>query len=148
MFRITSYAQDLRGGHGNLTAAVQQDIQLAVVPVFQFTIFYNMDMEICPGPNMTIKGRVHSNGNLYSQPQAQLTFMGDVTSALQIIAGKAPNDPSIRTPGTLTFNAEHDGGVNTLNMPLGTNNTPAAVHAIIDIPPNSESPNSTMGQQR
>jgi hypothetical protein len=146
-YRVTSYAQSIQGRY-KPSAAVQQDIQLAVVPVFQFTIFYNMDMEICPGPNMTIKGRTHSNGNLYAQPQAQLTFMGDVTSALQIISGKAPNDPSIRTPGTLTFNAEHDGGVNTLNMPLGTNNTPAAVHAIIDIPPNSESPNSTMGQQR
>jgi hypothetical protein len=147
-YRITSYAQDLRGGHGNLTAAVQQDIQLAVVPVFQFTIFYNMDMEICPGPNMTIKGRVHSNGNLYAQPQAQLIFQGDVTSAQNIVPGKSPNDPSIRTPGTTTFNAEHDGGVNSLNMPLGTNNSPAAIHAIIEKPPNGESPNSVMGQQR
>ena len=146
-YRITSYAQSLQGRQ-RPSAAVQQDIQLAVVPVFQFTIFYNMDMEICPGPNMTIKGRVHSNGNLYAQPQAQLTFQGDVTSALQIIAGKSPSDPSIRTPGTITFDAEHDGGVNSLNLPLGTNNSPAAVHAIIDIPPNGESPNSTMGQQR
>jgi hypothetical protein len=147
-YRIISYAQDLRGGHGNMIAAVQQDLQLAVVPVFQFTIFYNMDMEICPGPNMTIKGRVHSNGNLYAQPQAQLIFQGDVTSAQNIIAGKSPNDPSIRTPGTITFNAEHDGGVNSLNMPLGTNNSPAAVHAIIEKPPTGESPNSVMGQQR
>ncbi|HXS68978.1 MAG TPA: hypothetical protein VN761_09060 [Candidatus Polarisedimenticolia bacterium] len=146
-YRITSYAQSIQGRY-KPSAAVQQDIQLAVVPVFQFTIFYNMDMEICPGPNMTVKGRVHSNGNLYAQPQAQLTFMGDVTSALQIVAGKSPNDPSIRTPGTITFNAEHDGGVNSLNLPLGTNNSPAAVHAIIEIPPNSESPNSQMGQQR
>jgi hypothetical protein len=147
-YRIASYAQDLRGGHGNLTAAVQQDLQLAIVPVFQFTIFYNMDMEICPGPNMTIKGRVHSNGNLYSQPQAQLTFMGDVTSAQNIIANKSPNDPSIRSTGTITFNGEHDGGVNSLNLPMGTNNSPAAVHAIIEKPPTGESPNSLMGQQR
>jgi hypothetical protein len=146
-YRVTSYAQSVNGRY-KPTAAIQQDVQLAVVPVFQFTIFYNMDMEICPGPNMTVKGRVHSNGNLYAQPQAQLTFQGDVTSGLQIISGKSPNDPSIRTPGTITFNAEHDGGVNTLNLPLGTNNSPSAVHAIIDIPPNSESPNSQMGAQR
>ena len=146
-YRITSYAQSLQG-RDKPSAAVQQDVQLAVVPVFQFTIFYNMDMEICPGPNMTVKGRVHSNGNLYAQPQAQLIFQGDVTSALKIFADKSPNDPSIRTPGTITFNAEHDGGVNSLNLPLGTNNSPAAVHAIIDIPPNGESPNSTMGSQR
>lgn len=146
-YRITSYAQNMNG-RGNPSAAVQQDIQLATVPLFQFAIFYNLDMEICPGPNMTIKGRVHSNGNLYAQPQAQLTFLNDVTSAQQIISGKSPNDPSIRTPGTITFDGAHDGGVNSLNMPLGTNNSPAAVHAIIEIPPNGESPNSQMGQQR
>jgi hypothetical protein len=146
-YRVISYAQSILG-QNKPTAAVQQDIQLAIVPVFQFTIFYNMDMEINPGPNMTIKGRVHSNGNLYAQPQAQLTFQGDVTSAMKIIADKSPDDPTIRTPGTITFNGEHDGGVNSLNMPLGTNNSASAVHAIIDIPPNGESPNSTMGQQR
>ena len=146
-YRIISYAQSIKG-QDKPTAAVQQDIQLAIVPVFQFTIFYNMDMEICPGPDMTVKGRVHSNGNLYAQPQAQLTFQGDVTCALKIIAGKSPLDPSIRTPGTITFDGEHDGGVNSLNLPLGTNNSASAVHAIIDIPPNGESPNSAMGQQR
>jgi len=146
-YRITSYVQDLNG-LGNASAAVQQDIQLATVPVFQFAIFYNMDMEICPGPNMSVRGRVHSNGNLYAQPQAQLTFSNDVTASGQIIAGKSPNDPSIRTPGTITFDGAHDGGVNSLNLPLGTNNSPAAVHAIIEVPPNGESPNSQMGQQR
>jgi hypothetical protein len=146
-YRIASYVQNLNGT-GNPSAGVQQDLQLATVPVFQFAIFYNMDMEICPGPNMTVRGRVHSNGNLFAQPQAQLLFMNDVTSAQQIVAGKSPNDPSIRTPGTTTFDGAHDGGVNSLNLPLGTNNSPSAVHAIIDIPPNGESPTSQMGQQR
>lgn len=145
-YRITSYAQNL--GAQNLVGAVQQDIQLAIVPVFQFAIFYNLDLEICPGPNMTITGRVHSNGNIYAQPQAQLVFQNDVTAAQNIIAGKSPNDPSIRTPGTITFDAAHDSGVASLNLPIGTNNSPSAVHAIIEIPPASESPNSVMGQQR
>ena len=146
-YRITSYAQNLNGG-SKITGAVQQDLQLATVPVFQFAIFYNLDLEICPGPNMTITGRVHSNGNIYAQPQAQLIFQNDVTSAASIFAAKSPNDPSIRTSGTITFDAAHDGGVNSLNLPVGTNNSPAAVHAIIEIPPNGESPNSQMGQQR
>lgn len=145
-YRITSYAQNL--GAVNLTGAVQQDIQLATVPVFQFAIFYNMDLEICPGPNMTITGRVHSNGNIYAQPQAQLIFQNDVTAAKNIVANKSPDDPTIRTPGSITFDAAHDSGVASLNLPIGTNNSPSAVHAIIEIPPNGESPNSEMGQQR
>jgi len=34
------------------------------IPVFQVAIFYNVDLEVEPGPNMTVTGRVHSNGNI------------------------------------------------------------------------------------
>ena len=33
----------------NMAAAVEQDFQLACIPVFQFAIFYTMDLEINPG---------------------------------------------------------------------------------------------------
>lgn len=145
-YRITSQAQDLNGG---MTAAVQQDVQLANVSVFQFAIFYNLDLEMCPGANMIVSGRVHSNNNIYLQPDgSHLTFSNDVTSAENIIAGESPNDPSIRSQGTITFDGAHDSGVDSLNLPIGTNNSPAAVDAILQIPPNNESPNSQMGQQR
>ncbi len=148
VYRITSIAQNLEGGN-NIAAAVQQDLQLATVPVFQFAIFYNLDMEMCPGANMVVGGRVHSNGNIYLQPDgSQLTFLNDVTAAQNIIAGKSPNDPTLRSPGTILFDSSHDSGVSTLNLPIGTNNSPSAVHAIIEIPPSGESPNSPMGQQR
>lgn len=34
-------------------------------PLFQFGIFYGPDLEILPGPEMTVNGRVHANGNLH-----------------------------------------------------------------------------------
>lgn len=34
-------------------------------PLFQFAVFYTGDLEVNPGANMTIGGRVHSNGNMY-----------------------------------------------------------------------------------
>lgn len=34
-------------------------------PVFQFAVFYNSDLEIQPGPSMTLGGRVHANGDMY-----------------------------------------------------------------------------------
>ena len=145
-YRITSEAQDLNGG---MTAAVQEDLQLATVPVFQFAIFYNLDLEMCPGANMIVSGRVHSNNNIYLQPDgSHLTFSNDVTSAGNIVAGESPNDPTLRSTGTITFDGAHDSGVDSLNLPIGTNNSPAAVDAILQIPPNNESPNSQMGQQR
>src|SRR5262249_39820027 len=65
-----------------------------------------------------------------------------------ITLGKSPLDPTSRTPGTVNFLAEHDSAVSTLNLPIGTNNTPAAVHAVVEIPPAGESTSSLIGQQR
>lgn len=35
------------------------------VPLFQFLAFYNNDLEILPGANMTMHGRIHTNSDLY-----------------------------------------------------------------------------------
>jgi Tfp pilus assembly protein PilX len=39
-----------------------------VVPLFQFGIFYNGDMELNSSSKMKVKGWVHSNANIYVQP--------------------------------------------------------------------------------
>lgn len=38
------------------------------VPIFQFAVFYADDLEVNPGPNMTLGGRVHSNKNIFLSP--------------------------------------------------------------------------------
>ncbi|MEZ5976835.1 MAG: hypothetical protein R3F34_01265 [Planctomycetota bacterium] len=43
-------------------------VAAAATPVFQFAVFYTGDLEISNGPNMTIGGRVHSNGDIYMSP--------------------------------------------------------------------------------
>ena len=146
-YRITSNATDPECRR-KLVGAVQQDVQLALIPIFQFAIFYNLDLEINPGANMTIGGRTHGNVNMYLQPQAALSFSGDVTCAGEILPGKKPGDPTIRSGGSLTFRAEHDSGVMSLNLPIGTANTPEAVRQIVEIPPKNESVNSDLGKQR
>jgi Tfp pilus assembly protein PilX len=52
-----------------------------VVPLFQFAAFYNKDLEILPGANMTLNGRVHTNGNLYLNSDATLEVTGQITVA-------------------------------------------------------------------
>jgi hypothetical protein len=146
-YRIRANATDL-GVHQNLTAAVQQDVQLALVPIFQFAIFYNMDMEVNPGANMTVGGRTHGNANIYVQPGATLTFNGDVTGAGEIIHAKKPGDPLFRTTGTINYDGEHDSGVMSLNLPIGTVNTPNEVRKIVEIPPNNEPATSDLGKHR
>src|SRR5262249_20131294 len=73
-YRVVSNAKMLNTAN-DLTAGVKQDVQLASIPVFQFAIFYSMDLEINPGPNMTVTGRVHGNANINMQPINTLTFL-------------------------------------------------------------------------
>ena len=54
-FRVKADAQDTEAGH-DIIGAVQQDLQLAMIPIFQFTIFYSMDLEVNPGATMNIGG--------------------------------------------------------------------------------------------
>ncbi len=146
-YRIVADARELNTLF-EITAGVQQDVQLATIPLFQFAIFYNMDLEINPGPTMTVTGPVHGNTNIYLEPQNALVFESDVTAAGAIIFSKKPGDPSNRTKGPITFNGEHDSGLSTLNLPIGTNNTPTAVREVVEMPPSGESPTSLMGLQR
>jgi hypothetical protein len=134
-------------GRSNVRSAVGQDIQLASIPIYQFALFYNIDMEVNPGPNMTVKGRVHGNANVYLDPGSTLTFAGDVTSAANIVLDKKPGDPLTRN-GTVVFQGEHDSGVASMTLPIGTNNSPDAVHALLEIPPDSEASTSLMGRLR
>ena len=81
---------------GEITAHVSQRISVRGAPLFAHAIFYNMDLEIFNGPNMTISGPVHTNGNLYLYPGngATLTFTDQVTATGGIYHAKKPGDTS------------------------------------------------------
>lgn len=132
----------------DITVAVEQNVQVATIPVFQFAIFYGLSMEISCGQPFNVTGRVHSNRDLYVCPDSTLTFWTDVTAVGNIRWGRAPGDNRTPPSGTVTYRGQRDSGVASLNLPIGTNNSPAAVRAILAVPPDDESPNSLMGKQR
>ena len=150
-YRVVSNARMLGGYQANqpLDVGVKQDLQLASIPVFQFAIFYTMDLEINPGPNMAVTGRVHGNANINLQPVSTLSFQSHVTAVGSIIPTKHTNDPTVRdlSNSQIIFLGEHDGNVGTLSLPIGTNNSPDAVHSIVEMA-DGEDPNSPMGRQR
>jgi len=147
-YRIIANARELNTPY-NSVAALRQDAQIASIPIFQYQMFYALDLEFCPGANMTITGPVHCNASIYFEPNgANLTFQGPVTASRQIVHGNSPNDPVVRTFGSVTYNAGRDTRLNTLNLPIGTNNNSSVVHKIIEIPPAAESTNSLVGVQR
>jgi hypothetical protein len=131
-----------------ITGGVCQEIKTATIPLFQFAIFYNIDMEMCPGALMDVTGPVHGNANIYLQPQNTLTFHSGITASGSLINDKKPGDPTVRSAGTIVFQGQHDSGTSSLNLPIGTNNSAAAVHQVVEPPPAGESVNSTLGQQR
>lgn len=58
---ITVSARDTSGNRA--TAVLSVNAQ--TIPLFQFGVFYEEDLEILNGPAMTFAGWVHTNGNLY-----------------------------------------------------------------------------------
>ncbi|MDF1544365.1 MAG: hypothetical protein P1R58_04605 [bacterium] len=68
--------------------ALSIDFNAALVPLFQFAVFYDNDLEIAPGPNMTLLGRVHTNGDLYVQANSSLSFDSYITAAGDLYHGR------------------------------------------------------------
>ncbi len=140
-----------RTGVYTVPAAMQQDIQLASIPVFQFAIFYSMDLEINPGAQMKVTGKVHSNASLYCAPRVGLEFADSVASVGRYYDTRNPNDPQYGTGKVEpVFDDTNSPSpfTSSLTLPIGTNNSPASVRSILEAPPGGEDPASQIGQQR
>lgn len=146
-YRVVSNAQKVNSDN-RITVAVRQEFQIANVPVFQFTIFYSLPMEISCGQPFNVIGRVHSNQDIYVCPDSALTFLSDVTAVGNIYFSRAPGDNRGAPAGSVSYQGQQDARVAALSLPIGTNNTPEAVHAILETPPATEDPNSPLGKQR
>ena len=118
--------------------------QLSYGPVFGFAIFYNSLLEFTWCAPMTINGRTHANGSIYTGSISQLTFNSLVTTTGTISSPAWDGHPTSAYTVATTYNAGYSTNVQPLTLSIGTGN----VHAIIDIPPNGEDPNSALGQQR
>ena len=63
------------------TSTVSMTASFDIIPIFQFAIFYEYDLEITPGPDMDIDGRVHSNADIYIDIQQTMKIKSNVTAA-------------------------------------------------------------------
>jgi len=141
-FVTNSVTAQANNGPVSVPATVQQTLEFASIPIFQYAIFYNMDLEICPGAAMTISGHVHSNDNIYytgNSAAQPLTFSVQVDASGFTTNSRSPNDSQSWSPGNVIFNmaGQPVANVDSLSMPVGTNNNPAAVVGIIQLPPSS-----------
>jgi hypothetical protein len=89
-YRYTAYSE-AQNFIRRTTALLELRFKSRLVPLFQFAAFYNKDLEILPGPTMTLNGPVHTNGDLYlntDNASPGLTIQGQVTTAGELYRGR------------------------------------------------------------
>ena len=149
-YRVLSNARQTTGYNTEVLNAVQQDVELDSIPVFQFAIFYNSLLEFTWAAPMTVRGRTHANSSIFLGSSAPLTF-NETATATGVIMKKAWDGFRLSDfTGSITFlgNPDYRTNVATLSLPIGTNNTAQAVREIINVPPPGESVTSPMGEER
>jgi hypothetical protein len=146
---ITSTATTV-GQRYPVASTVSQTVWFGTIPLFQFAIFYNQDLEINPGSAMTINGRVHSNYNIWatgSSASSPLNFTSSVDAAGFVTNTPSPLDPqnwpNTNSPPNRSGNVNYAdpnspvSNADSLTLPIGdgTNNNPVDAKAILNLPP-------------
>ncbi len=75
-YDITTQAAD---SQGNTSRAVVT-VKAAAIPIFQFGVFYEKDLEITNGARLDMQGWVHTNGNIYARSGGGLYLHNIVTT--------------------------------------------------------------------
>lgn len=86
-------------------AAVVLSVKVQAIPIFQFGVFYEEDLEIHPGPPMDFRGRVHSNNDIYLNSN-NVWFYELITTPERAIWNYKP--VSDRKSGVFILNASGD----------------------------------------
>jgi hypothetical protein len=122
-YRIVSQVQGPNGTRSNLT----QTFHYVGIPLFQFAVFYGkgVDLEISPGANMTLNGKVFANSDIYLSPQGSTLQIGrscPTCSALLASAGdiyrtiKRSGSPPVEGYGSNPEIMDMNGNYQTLNF--------------------------------
>jgi len=73
--------------------SMMRNVEVALIPVFQFGVFSDGDLGFFASPNLSFAGRVHTNGDLYLGVSngATLTFHDKITAYGNVIRTIMPN---------------------------------------------------------
>src|SRR5438876_10226621 len=109
---------------------LQRNVNNYLIPIFQFGMFSNEDVELYPLPSMAINGRVHANGNIYASASISLTFQAKVTTANEFITDNWRNGTTL--------------GYDNVFMTVGGINVPITMGSMVNGP---NIPGTTAGQR-
>lgn len=105
---VTPYTLSSVATSSNAEVSLTRQMNNYLVPIFQFGMFSNEDLEIHPGPDFAFNGRVHANGNLYLN--GNVKFLAKVTTAAEVVRDV------LRNGGTHSGNVSFD--VDGINVSL------------------------------
>lgn len=69
---------------------VRRYFQITTVPLFQCLAFFEEDLELHPGPDMDVRGKIHSNHDIWMSGKAKLRLHNEVTYAGNYAETKSP----------------------------------------------------------
>ena len=123
-YRITSQVTGPNGTRANLT----QTFHYVSIPLFQFAVFYGkgVDLEMAPGANMTLNGKVFANSDIYLAPQGSTLRIGRACATCNTLLASAgniyrtikrfPSPPPPTTRGSNPQIMDASGTYQTLNF--------------------------------
>ncbi len=130
----------------NTNTVLEMNFKSRIIPLFQFAVFYDDDLEMNSTSRMDITGRVHTNKNFYLQPTQTYGGTSDTTSGTFFtesitVAGNIYNRvdaynlttsgmPRIKTGGTVAVPIYTD-----LNPRRGLTRTPTSLSATARLAP-------------
>lgn len=91
------------GRSGGAKAKIVASVALYQVPIYQFGVFYDGPLEISPGSDMFVKGRVHTNSDAYFRGATSLSFQGPITAVGSIYQWRKSG-----TSGVVTYQIRPD----------------------------------------
>jgi hypothetical protein len=70
---------------GGAKTAIDAEVKMYQVPIFQFGVFYEGNLEICPGQTMIVQGPVHTNSSAFFRSPgssgSEVGFQGPITAS-------------------------------------------------------------------
>ncbi len=99
------------------TSSVMVTAKAQAIPIFQFGVFFEGDLEIANGPRMDFDGWVHSNGNIYLMSNNQY-FADIITTPLSLYHDRKDSH------GNLTGTYIADASANFVQLNFDSRDTP------------------------
>ncbi|HMD54800.1 MAG TPA: hypothetical protein VKJ65_09650, partial [Phycisphaerae bacterium] len=131
------------GQRFNVPATVDETFEVASIPIFQFLIFYNLNLEIDAGQPLVAVGPVFSNGSMWTGA-TDVTFSNTVWCVGTNVNGGS--DPfaysySGSGPSVFKYPGQPVTGVTSLTLPVAginnTNNNATNIESLLQWPPST-----------